>query len=414
MGVARLRAGRWPSSRRCALVVDPILRSRNLRVVFATTLMAVLGVASIAPALPRIAAALDVTPQQVGLLITAFTVPGVLLTPLLGVAADRFGRKRVLAPSLVLFGLAGASCALAASFEQLLLWRLLQGVGAAALGSLNVTLIGDLFQGRERAAAMGYNAGVLSLGTGSYPAIGGLLATLGWRYPFLLALLALPVALAVLLGLRNPEPARGVALREYLTGVWQSVRGRAVAGLFAIGVLTFVMLYGSIMTYLPILMDRRFGASPALIGLVMSSQSLATALVSSQLGRLTRRLPERALIRIAFVLYALALALVPLMPSLPLLVVPALLFGAGMGLNLPSLMTLLSGMAPLRHRGAVMSINGMVLRLGQTLGPLVAGAFYARGGLPAPFWGGASVGLLAIGIAGWALRGMPASREGAR
>lgn len=45
---------------------------------------------------------------------------------------------------------------------------------------------------------MGYNAGALSIGTASYPVIGGLLASLGWRYPFLLSLAALPIALAVL------------------------------------------------------------------------------------------------------------------------------------------------------------------------------------------------------------------------
>jgi MFS transporter, ACDE family, multidrug resistance protein len=395
-------------------LVDQVLRSRNLHLVFGTTLMAVLGVASIAPALPRIAQALEVTPQQVGLLITAFTVPGVLLTPIAGVLADRAGRKRVLVPSLLIFGLAGAACALAGSFEQLLLLRLLQGVGAAALGSMNVTLIGDLFQGRERAAAMGYNATVLSIGTGTYPALGGLLAQLGWRYPFLLPLLAVPIAAAVLFGLRNPEPARGADLREYLGEVWQSVRNRAVAGMFAISVLTFVLLYGSILTYLPILMDRRFGAAPALIGLVMSTQSLATALASSQLGRLSGRLSPRALILIAFALYALALALVPLMPSLWLLVVPASLFGVGMGLNLPSLMTLLSGMAPLRHRAALMSLNGMVLRLGQTLGPLVAGGLYVWGGLSAPFWGGAVLGLASLLVVGVTLRGLqrPAASSG--
>jgi MFS transporter, ACDE family, multidrug resistance protein len=73
-----------------------------------------------------------------GLLITVFTLPGVFLTPVAGVLSDKFGRKTVLIPSLLLFGVAGGACALARDFELLLGLRVLQGVGAATLGATNV------------------------------------------------------------------------------------------------------------------------------------------------------------------------------------------------------------------------------------------------------------------------------------
>jgi hypothetical protein len=129
------------------------------------TLMAVLGSSSVSPAFPKVVAELGISPGQVGLLITVFTLPGVFLTPVSGVLSDKFGRKTVLIPSLLLFGVAGGACALARDFELLLGLRVLQGVGAAALGATNVTLIGDLFAGRERTAALGYNSSVLSAGT---------------------------------------------------------------------------------------------------------------------------------------------------------------------------------------------------------------------------------------------------------
>ena len=154
--------------------------------------MAVLGSSSVSPAFPKVVAELGVSPGQVGLLITVFTLPGVFLTPVAGVLSDKFGRKTVLIPSLLLFGVAGGACALARDFELLLGLRVLQGVGAAALGATNVTLIGDLVAGRERTAALGYNSSVLSTGTASYPAIGGAPATFGWYYPFALPLLAIP------------------------------------------------------------------------------------------------------------------------------------------------------------------------------------------------------------------------------
>jgi MFS transporter, ACDE family, multidrug resistance protein len=106
------------------------------------------------------------------------------MTPVLGVLPDRYGRKKILVPALLLFGLAGGACAFARGFEALLILRFFQGMGAAALGTLNVTVIGDIYEGRERSAALGYNSSVLSFGTASYPAIGGLLATFGWFYPF--------------------------------------------------------------------------------------------------------------------------------------------------------------------------------------------------------------------------------------
>jgi ACDE family multidrug resistance protein len=170
-----------------------VLRNHNLHVVFGVTLMAVLGVSSVGPALPKVADELGVSSGQVGLLITVFTLPGVLLTPIWGVLSDRHGRKKILVPSLLLFGMAGASCALACDFELLIMLRSVQGVGAAALGAINVTVIGDLYTGHERIEAMGYNASVLSIGTAGYPVIGGMLATLGWYYTFALPLVAVPI-----------------------------------------------------------------------------------------------------------------------------------------------------------------------------------------------------------------------------
>ena len=69
-------------------------------------------------------------------------------------------------------------------------------MGGASLGALNLTIISDLYAGPVRTEAMGYNASVLSVGTASYPAIGGALALLGWNYPFALSLFALGLFVA--------------------------------------------------------------------------------------------------------------------------------------------------------------------------------------------------------------------------
>ena len=75
------------------------------------------------------------------------------------------------------------------------------------MGAMNVTLIGDLlYSERELTAALGYNSSVLNVGTASYPAIGGALATFRWFYPFALPLVAIPIGFLVLFSLNNPEP----------------------------------------------------------------------------------------------------------------------------------------------------------------------------------------------------------------
>ncbi len=366
-----------------------IYRDTNLQIVFGVTLMAVLGVSSITPAFPRIVQALNISPQAIGSLITVFTFPGVLLTPILGVLADQFGRKKVLVPSLLLFSLGGTACAFARDYNLLLALRFFQGVGAASLGSMNVTIIGDLYAGRDRTTAMGYNASILSIGTASYPAIGGALATVAWYYPFILPLAAIPVGFLVLFSLTNPEPKNAQQFKRYLSRAWKGITNRQVLGLFAASTITFIILYGASLTYLPLLMGHAFAAPPFTIGLIMSSSSLGTALTSSQLGKLAKAYSETTLMKAACVLYALSLVIVPAIPTLWLLLIPGTIFGIAQGLNVPSIQTLLAGLAPMKQRAALMSINGMVLRLGQTLGPLVMAPVFVIWGIGAPFYAGA-------------------------
>jgi len=373
-----------------------LLRDANLYVIFSVTLTAVLGVSSITPAFPKVMRALDAGPETIGLLITAFTLPGLLLTPLLGVLADRFGRKIVLVPSLLLFALAGTACAFARDFGLLVGLRFIQGMGAAALGSLNVTVIGDLYSGTRRAAALGYNASVLSVGTATYPAIGGALATFAWFYPFALPLLTLPTAFLVLFALDNPEPENEQSLRDYLAHVVEILRDRRVVGILIASMVTFVLLYGSYLTYFPLLMDAGFGLSSLFIGLILSSMSLTTAITSAQLGRLARRFRPQSMVAVGFGLYGAGLLTMALVPDAWMLLLPAVLFGVGHGLNFPNLQTLLAELAPLEYRGAFFSVNGLALRGGQTAGPLLMGLLYAVGGLGAPFYGGALLALLMV------------------
>ncbi len=357
-----------------------------------------MGVASIAPALPKMANVLDVSNERIGLLITAFTVPGMFLTPFLGVFADRIGRKVILVPSLFIFGIAGTACAFATDFTWLLILRFIQGIGGASLGALNITLIGDLYEGNRRATAMGYNGSVLSVGTASYPAIGGGLALLGWFYPFYLSLLAIPVGLFVIVGLDNPEPDNLKDLRSYVGDVLQSLKSKKVIGLFAANFLTFIILYGGYLTFFPILLDEQFGQSSFIIGIMLSGSSVITAFASSQLGNLTKRFKESNLILTAAVLYLAVFFSIPFIENIWLFSLPIIVFGFAQGINIPSILNLLTYQAPTEYRAAFLSVNWTVLRSGQALGPFLLGLVYGILGLAGTFWASCLAAICFIGV----------------
>ncbi len=375
-----------------------LLRNKNLQIIFFITLLAVMGVASITPAFPAISQHFNIPYKKIGYLITVFTLPGIFLTPVLGILADRFGRKTVLVPALFLFALAGFACSLTHDYNMLLLFRFLQGIGGASLGSLNVTLIGDIFSKDDRPAAMGYNASVLSIGTAAYPALGGGLAMLGWNFPFYFPLLAIPAGFLVLFALKNEEPRQDQSIRDYLINTFQSVLKKEVLALFVLNVLTFIILYGSYLTYFPFIMEHRFAASSLIIGVIMSSSSITTALTSAQTGWLMRKFRPSTLLKASYTLYFISLVLIPFIHSEWLMILPAVIFGAAQGINIPNIQTLLVSLAPMKYRAAFMSLNGMVLRIGQTIGPLVAALFFSIGGISYAFWGGALVAVIMFTI----------------
>lgn len=375
---------------------NSVFKNRNLYIIFGITLAAMMGVASITPAFPDIIKHFGISPQQVGGLIVAFTLPGVFLTPFTGMLADRYGRKVVLVPSLFLFGIAGFACMFAPGFYWLLALRFLQGVGASSLSSMNITLVGDLFEGKQRTAVMGYNASVLSIATASYPALGGLIAILGWQYIFALPILAIPLGFCVIRCLNNPEPKNKASLRSYFGRVWKTVNQQTVWGLLILNFVIFLILYGTYLTYFPLMMEKRLGADSSHIGLMMSLMSITTAGVSSQLTRINRLLRLKQQLIIGSSTYLIATLLMMNADTYGALAVSVFVFGIGHGVIIPSIQNMMVGFAAINERAAFMSLNSMVLRAGQTFGPLMVGLIYVTSGLKATFLSGAALAFIML------------------
>ena len=152
-------------------------RSPRLYLLLATAAVAPLDVTVVGPALPAIADAFGVSSARSGLVVTAFAAPGAVLAPVVGMYADRFGRRRVVVPCLLVYGVAGLAVTLAADLWQVLLLRAIQGsVGGSILASLTLALVGDYYDGPQRNAVMGVVSAGISFSAAAGPVLGGTLA----------------------------------------------------------------------------------------------------------------------------------------------------------------------------------------------------------------------------------------------
>ncbi|SEH45871.1 drug resistance transporter, EmrB/QacA subfamily [Mycolicibacterium rutilum] len=147
-------------------------------------------------ALPRIAAEFDQTATDLQWLISAYMLAlGAFMVPA-GRIGDIFGRRRALLTGVALFGLASVACAVAPSVVSLIVFRVVQGLGAALIFPVSVSVLTNTYDTAKAGHAIGTAYGIAALGNAAGPLIGGLLTdTVGWRWIFWLNV---PITLASL------------------------------------------------------------------------------------------------------------------------------------------------------------------------------------------------------------------------
>ncbi|MBW4671407.1 MAG: MFS transporter [Cyanomargarita calcarea GSE-NOS-MK-12-04C] len=351
-----------------------IFKSTNFYIINAITLIAILGGTMLNPSLPTIQKFFQVSTEQVSLVSTFFQVPGAIITPIFGILADTLGRKQILIPSLVLFSLGGAFSGVAQTFQGLLGWRLVQGVGTASLESLVYTIIADLYTGKQLPMIMGFNAALIGMGSALFPLLGGFLATFNWRYSLMASLIAIPLALFIFKGLKLPKRQNNpdnLEFKSYVRTTWNSINNRHVFGLLFAGMSLFMLQLGTCLTYIPIFAGNTYNTSDSFNGILLAVMSVALAAIASRLGMLVRHFSEIKLIKIAFVLFAVGSLIIPLINNVWLLFVPAIILGAAFGMSFPSSQSLLAGLSAQESRAGFMAVNSTVQSWGQTLGPLL-------------------------------------------
>lgn len=364
----------------------PLYKNKNLYLIFANTLVGIVSVSILIPSLPVIAREFSLSQKEIGLLITSYTLPGVIFGLLLGVYADKIGRKAVMIPSLALFGLAGGAIYWVDDFFWVNVLRFAQGIGGAILPSISTILIGDLFKEEVRLKVMGLNAAVLSFGTAFFPFFGGMLASKSWNAPFLPFFLALPLAVLIALFLDEPVMKNRVYMKTYFKEAKRYILTRRSLLVFAVGTAIFILLYGGLLTCLTLYMDERFKMSPFAIGAFIASASIATALFSLASHRLEEKIGAGRMLASGFVMIGFSFLLILLVGSSGWLLAPILLFGGAMGITIPLLQSIVTELSPMEYRGLMGSMLGTLIRLGQTLGPLAMAGVLFFGDLRLVFW----------------------------
>ena len=355
---------------------------KNTLVIIFLTFASLLGFPIIAPALPSVRDAFNISTSDIGLVMAAYSAPGIIFIPVMGILADRYGKKKVLLPSMLLFAVGGTACAVANNTETLLLFRFLQGIGACALATINVSWAADLFEDDERIKIMGYIGATQNIGSGILPIIGGVLASIAWFYPFLLSLMVLPLGMYLLIFMEKESQekiAKSANTKNFITYAWQRLNDKIVIEIvFMTGAFIFIG-FGALITYLPIFLKDNFNTPETIIGIIVGSRAVMGVITATRLSIITKYFSYRIIIFVSFLTLAVGMLIIPYSNNQWVIILTTMCYGGAFGLLRPSLQYLLLEHAPTNLRSTFASASNFGLRLSQTLSPIFAGLYLTFG-----------------------------------
>jgi EmrB/QacA subfamily drug resistance transporter len=354
----------------------------------------------------------------------------VLVSAVVGVGrlADMVGRKLLYTYGFVVFTLASLGCGLAGSLTLLIVFRLLQALGAAMLQANSVALIATSLPRSILGRGIGVQGAFQALGLALGPTVGGLLiAAGGWRWIFFVNVpagvigvvsawfllprsrglaarqrfdwaglaLFVPVVTALLLALslgRDVGFARPGILILFVVAVlalvvfilWEHHTDRPMVDLrlfarvqfsagIASGFLSYAVLFG-VLFVVPFLLERGLGLSTATAGLILTVLPAALGLISPVAGRLADRTGARPLTAAGMLLTAVGLAGMAFLPvEVPVLIAALVVVGVGQGLFTAPNNAAIMAAAPRTASGSAGGLLNMTRGIGTSMGVALAG-----------------------------------------
>ena len=360
--------------------------------------MTVMAGATISPALPQINAYFTGAPHAqllVKLLLSVHALFIAISAPFIGMLMDKVGRKPILITAVALYGLAGSSGYFLDSLYGIIVGRAFLGLAVAGIISGFTTLIGDYFGGEKRNRVMGLQAAFSGFGGLLFLSLGGFLADLGWRFPFLIYLFAFLVLPGVALFLYEPQLSRKGPQKEAEPKAAAQAPLKLVMliyGLAFFGMLVFYMVPVQLPFYLKSLGD----ISNTRIGVAMGLMTLIGALSSMQFKKLKQRMSHVRIYMIFAMLMGAGYILLYMAQGYWQILAGLAIAGAGFGLLMPNVNVWLVSFVPGFVRGKYVGGLATSFLLGQFVSPLVMEPLVRSLGLGNCF---GLVGLLLLAIA---------------
>ncbi|WP_276249103.1 MFS transporter [Haladaptatus sp. YSMS36] len=351
------------------------------RITQATLLLAstltIMSGATIAPALPAIQREFATTPNAsilVGLVLTMHGLFIAVGAPVIGLLADRYGRRWLLLGSTVIYAIAGSSGFVLDSLVAILAGRAVMGLAVAGVMVTVTALITDYYEEDHRETVLGRQGAFMSLGGVVLLPLAGVLAEISWRVPFLVyatAMLLLP-----LMAFALPEPDRHKPTAHRPTSIHELRRTLvrfplgSLALIFSLALVSQIIFY-MIPVQIPFYLESQTGASATLVGVALTASTFTGGVVSLLYGRIRTVVSVIAIIALTFSFMSIGFIVIGVSQTLLGVVVGLVLVGAGIGVILPNLNTWIAAITPETVRGRALSGLTSAIFFGQFLSPIV-------------------------------------------
>lgn len=355
----------------------------------------------IIPVLPTLIAELgDTTVADAALvggrLMFVFALMQFVFAPILGSLSDRFGRRPVLLLSLTVLGIDYIIMGFASSLLWLFVGRMLAGAAAATFSTANA-YIADITSEEERASKFGLIGAAWGIGFVLGPALGGLLGEVDMRLPFFvaagLALANVAYGFFVLPETLAPANRRAFTLaRANPIGAVRAMSAYPVVGGLLIAYLVYMVAHDANPSTWTYYVLHKFEWSTSQIGIALAVVGLSGAIVSGTcVGPTVKALGEARTAYLGLVLTAISFFGYAFATE-GWMLYPAIAIGAGMGLVMPALRSIMSAAVPSDQQGELQGATASIQGLTMIFSPLIMTqtfSYFSSPGAPIDFPGAA-------------------------
>lgn len=374
-----------------------------LLLIFFVVFIDLIGFGIIIPVLPTVAEKFGADAFTIAWLVASYSIMQLFFTPFWGRLSDRIGRRPVL-----LISLAASTCGyliwgFAGALPMLFLSRLVQGAGNGNI-AVAQAYIADVTTPENRAKGMGLVGAAFGLGFVLGPAVGGLCSYLGGHSYLGYVAAAFSAVAFALAAFKLPEPAkrsqagheRFVSDPAFYFKTLVDQRLRVALALFFVSTFAFANMEATLVLFT----ERKFNFGLTENSLMFTYIGFLMVLIQGGLiGRLNKKVSEKALVLVGTLLTATGLLLIAFAGTVPLLYLALAFLAAGTGITTPSNQSIVSKQADPLTVGGTLGVGQSLSTLGRILGPLAGGFVFLNLGLQTPYFLGAAVMFLAFVLA---------------